>query len=1318
MKTKFSKVVSLFMSAIMTVSALTLPGFSANAETNESTEQTINTNDSEIQYGGLFGSMLSDEIDKSVQDKQEAAIMDYTVYKVYHDPESFYVGVDYHAKTDCTLFIGFYNDEGTELITSVTKDLEASDEGYFETYTFDSLPDHYLIKCFILGKELKNPLSKPCVYNRYTKQMQEILAKTTDDFEEENLVNLDNSDINNFFVLQDGVIDIIPTKSSDIYKGTDENGNYIFENAVEIATLQKGDKAFVRSSPEMVAFIVDEIEIDDNNTAVIYHGEAEIDDFIAFMKIDSNDYKGESFLNEYEFEDENVSYLGHSYDSQAQQVSPDDETETYNVPAPKAKPKEIKAPTVSSFFKYDLYTPLNIDNTNGGDQSGSKAKVAGSIILGISLDLSICYDFGFSPFLSIDCTIKENFECNFTEAVSYTFEFKNMPVFSIGAVSICLKPSFTVSLTGKFYVNFYKTRVFAFSTDQGITDNQSNPEMVKIDGKVMLDFKVSASATACLVSFEIVRFSPYLGLRFDLHRTDPIMDFPHDTSPKAIKYTLFGIEWVPYTWEDPRKHNCNDCYTCNISIFVGVSIKVSIFKLKNVEWNPIRLDFELGFFHINEDGSQAGKCENYSRMIGIKAIDSITKKPISGASVFYSTNALNKPLLGDSGKQYTTQSTGEANFFIHESLLENEAFSISVCTDSGDVGKVNIGSKWQWDPDPDTMPVYTVYVTCKDSALEAVEDDTEEDNDDDDDEEVGIIIGVCGDGGNNGGKVFFVIYPDENNLDADIPYQDICYIFGNGEINQSQNIPSWIKKVVVIDPETKLSQSCFGGRAFESIDLSVMQTTEIPESTFQTCSNLIEVILPPNTETIGALAFNQCSRLEYVYLPDSITSIGQAAFSNSAIKSFTAPKNLKEIGFEAFKFTNLREIKLNDGLQFISLAAFMGKSIKYLNIPSSVNVIALHAFRDWDQLTTVIINSDFDAVDEDHDNSSLVNHQFIKYYDNVSDWIFEGCYNIKQVTFNEGVTTINPYIFQCKYNLEKVNFPSTLKTIGRNAFLTTNLTDVNIPESVTSIGYQAFFKSRYYKTGGKTIELKPFKSITINNPNCEIGESIVPSGYDVIVYGHDGSTAQAFAEKNSNTFISLDAPVTTTTVATTTTTKATTVVTTNISPDKECVMVAVNDTIDEKTSANRILNSENLRFFDQNTADENGVVSFAYVPNNDETWSFMFISEAVDNIVQKTFGAINDLQTVSETLVSDDDDTESLSTVSGDANGDGTVDMADAVLIMQALANPNKYGLNGTDPRHITENGLKYADTDGDGLTVNDAQHIQLYLLGKISSLG
>ena len=73
----------------------------------------------------------------------------------------------------------------------------------------------------------------------------------------------------------------------------------------------------------------------------------------------------------------------------------------------------------------------------------------------------------------------------------------------------------------------------------------------------------------------------------------------------------------------------------------------------------------------------------------------------------------------------------------------------------------------------------------------------------------------------------------------------------------------------------------------------------------------------------------------------------------------------------------------------------------------------------------------------------------------------------------------------------------------------------------------------------------------------------------------------------------------------------------------------------------------------------------------------------------------------------------------GDANCDGQVDLADVVLIMQALANPNKYGENGSDPTHITETGMANADVDlsSEGITVNDAMVLQLYLLHSIEKI-
>lgn len=68
--------------------------------------------------------------------------------------------------------------------------------------------------------------------------------------------------------------------------------------------------------------------------------------------------------------------------------------------------------------------------------------------------------------------------------------------------------------------------------------------------------------------------------------------------------------------------------------------------------------------------------------------------------------------------------------------------------------------------------------------------------------------------------------------------------------------------------------------------------------------------------------------------------------------------------------------------------------------------------------------------------------------------------------------------------------------------------------------------------------------------------------------------------------------------------------------------------------------------------------------------------------------------------------------LAGDANCDGQLDMADSVLIMQAITNPDKYGENGSAENHLTEFGKFNADMDGDGLTVGDAQAIQKILLG------
>lgn len=81
--------------------------------------------------------------------------------------------------------------------------------------------------------------------------------------------------------------------------------------------------------------------------------------------------------------------------------------------------------------------------------------------------------------------------------------------------------------------------------------------------------------------------------------------------------------------------------------------------------------------------------------------------------------------------------------------------------------------------------------------------------------------------------------------------------------------------------------------------------------------------------------------------------------------------------------------------------------------------------------------------------------------------------------------------------------------------------------------------------------------------------------------------------------------------------------------------------------------------------------------------------------------------------------TTTVANVAGDANCDENVSLADAVLILQTIASPDVYGVDGTSENHITEIGMTNADVyeTGTGLTPQDALSVQKYLLKLVLEL-
>ena len=109
-------------------------------------------------------------------------------------------------------------------------------------------------------------------------------------------------------------------------------------------------------------------------------------------------------------------------------------------------------------------------------------------------------------------------------------------------------------------------------------------------------------------------------------------------------------------------------------------------------------------------------------------------------------------------------------------------------------------------------------------------------------------------------------------------------------------------------------------------------------------------------------------------------------------------------------------------------------------------------------------------------------------------------------------------------------------------------------------------------------------------------------------------------------------------------------------------------------------------------------------------------------------GTTTDIKTTTTTTTTTSKTTSSSTTTDsttvsnimyGDSNCDGKIDISDAVMILQAIANPDKYGVGGTDPTCMTAQGEKNADCSnvGDGVTAKDALAVQRYVVELITVL-
>lgn len=170
----------------------------------------------------------------------------------------------------------------------------------------------------------------------------------------------------------------------------------------------------------------------------------------------------------------------------------------------------------------------------------------------------------------------------------------------------------------------------------------------------------------------------------------------------------------------------------------------------------------------------------------------------------------------------------------------------------------------------------------------------------------------------------------------------------------------------------------------------------------------------PSTVTV---TYTENNRIYYKYY--SVTSIGQYAFyCCKELTSVIIPISVKSIGYEAFYYcTGLTSVIIPNSVTSIGRSAFDNCSLlRSVTIPNSVTSIGDYAFQGCESLTSATIPNSVTSI---------------------GAYAFNMCSGLTSITIPNSVTSIGEYAFLCCTSVETVNsniLDIRKTTLGQNLF--------------------------------------------------------------------------------------------------------------------------------------------------------------------------------------------------------------------------------------------------------------------------------------------
>ncbi len=459
----------------------------------------------------------------------------------------------------------------------------------------------------------------------------------------------------------------------------------------------------------------------------------------------------------------------------------------------------------------------------------------------------------------------------------------------------------------------------------------------------------------------------------------------------------------------------------------------------------------------------------------------------------------------------------------------------------------------------------------------------------------------------------------------------------------------------------------------------IINSFSLPEKYRNTAVKTI--VFPPSAAFIDADAYSCLPDLEVIELAEGWTELNGVLFSHSnTADRIKLPSTLKSIsGFAFANCTGLRTINIPEGIEKINENTFRGcTDLESIELPESMKVIGENAFSNCGRLKTFTIP---DGVEE------------------ICDSAFAGCSSLESLVFPDSVKNIGNGIVDGDIGLKVLRFPESTENFGTNKISECKqLKELKLPEGLLSIGRELTGNLPYLET-----LILPDGIVSVDSyafENCKSLKSVVIPDTVKNIDSH------AFSCNDSLESVTL--PDNMTSICSETFIQCPKLRNVEL-PDK--ISIIESGAFTDCTGLDSIVLPEITKYIEPKAFTNCKISKLTILDSTVELKDF-----CIDTEIGMIYGY--DGSTAQKYAGLYGIDFAAVSFISGDSNCDGRVDLADVVLIMQSLANPSKYGINGTDPSHIILQGTRNADVIGnDGMTNLDALTIQKYKLSLIDSL-